>query len=149
MGGDIKGATMRRYLVLLAVGVLAVSTGCAAAVPTSAPAAESIAVASAVRQLDPVDFAAQVPSRMTINVHVPDEGSLPDTDLALPYDQISTRQSELPADRNTEIAVYCLTGHMSAIAGQTLSELGYTDIVELRGGMAAWRAAGLPFVPAS
>jgi rhodanese-related sulfurtransferase len=136
---------MRRYLVLLAVGVLAVTTGCA----TAAPAAESTAVASAVRQLDPVDFAAQVPNRVTINVHVPDEGSLPDTDLALPYDQISTRQSELPADRNTEIAIYCLTGHMSAIAGQTLSELGYTDIVELRGGMAAWRAAGLPFVPAS
>lgn len=86
---------------------------------------------------------------MTINVHVPDEGSLPDTDLALPYDQIGTRQSELPADRDTEIAIYCLTGHMSAIAGQTLSELGYTDIVELRGGMAAWRAAGLPFLPAS
>jgi rhodanese-related sulfurtransferase len=136
---------MRRYLVLLAVGVLAVTTGCA----TAAPAAGSTAVASAVRQLDPVDFAAQVPNRVTINVHVPDEGSLPDTDLALPYDQISTRQSELPADRNTEIAIYCLTGHMSAIAGQTLSELGYTDIVELRGGMAAWRAAGLPFVPAS
>ena len=136
---------MRRYLVLLAVGVLAVTTGCA----TAAPAAESTAVASAVRQLDPVDFAAQVPNRVTINVHVPDEGSLPDTDLALPYDQIITRQSELPADRNTEIAIYCLTGHMSAIAGQTLSELGYTDIVELRGGMAAWRAAGLPFVPAS
>jgi phage shock protein E len=140
---------MRRYLALSLVGLLALTTGCAAAVPTSAPAAESTAVASAVRQLDPVDFAAQVPSRMTINVHVPDEGSLPDTDLALPYDQISTRQSELPADRNTEIAIYCLTGHMSAIAGQTLSELGYTDIVELRGGMTAWRAAGLPFVPAS
>jgi rhodanese-related sulfurtransferase len=140
---------MRRYLVLLAVGMLAVTTGCAAATPTAAPAAGSTAVASAVRQLDPVDFAAQVPNRVTINVHVPDEGSLPDTDLALPYDQISTRQSELPADRNTEIAIYCLTGHMSAIAGQTLSELGYTDIVELRGGMAAWRAAGLPFVPAS
>ena len=140
---------MRRYLVLVAAGMLALTTGCAAAVPTSAPAAESTAVASAVRQLDPVDFAAQVPSRMTINVHVPDEGSLPDTDLALPYDQIGTRQSELPADRDTEIAIYCLTGHMSAIAGQTLSELGYTDIVELRGGMAAWRAAGLPFLPAS
>lgn len=139
---------MRRYLALSLVGLLALTTGCAAAVPTSAPAAESSAVDSAVRQLDPVDFAVQVPSRMTINVHVPDEGSLPDTDLALPYDQISTRQSELPADRNTEIAIYCLTGHMSAIAGQTLSELGYTDIVELRGGMAAWRAAGLPFVPA-
>ena len=143
------GATMRRFTILLFVGVLAVAVGCSATVSTSAQPAGPTSVSSAVRQLDPVDFAAQLPSRMTINVHIPDEGSLPDTDLALPYDQIGTRQRELPADRSTKIAIYCMTGTMSADAGQTLSELGYTDVIELRGGMAAWRAAGLPFLPAN
>lgn len=139
---------MRRYTILLLAGLLAMVAGCGAAVSNPAPTTPT-SVTAAVRQLDPVDFAAQVPNRMTINVHVPDEGSLPDTDLAMPYDQISARQSELPADRSTEIAVYCMTGHMSAIAGRTLNELGYTDVIELRGGMAAWRAAGLPFLPAN
>lgn len=139
---------MRRYLILLLVGVLGAVVGCSTAGSTAAPTAESTSLPAVVRQLDPVEFSAQLPSRMTINVHVPDEGSLPDTDLALPYNQISARQNELPVDRSTAIAIYCMTGNMSAIAGKTLSELGYTDVVELRGGMEAWRAAGLPFVPA-
>ena len=140
---------MRRSTIFLLIGMLAMVVGCSATAATnSAPTTDPTAVAAAVRQLDPADFAAEIPDRMTITVHVPAEGSLPETDLALPYDQISTRQSELPADRNTEIAIYCMTGHMSAIAGQTMSELGYTDIIELRGGMQAWGAAGLPILPA-
>ena len=82
------------------------------------------AVQSGVRQLAPADFAAQSPSRVTINVHVPDEGSLPDTDVAIPYDQITDRQGELPTDKNAGLAIYCLTGSMSAIAGQTLTGQG-------------------------
>ena len=144
---SLKGWQMRRVMVVLLSGLLAVTVGCSAAVSSPAAPAEP-AGAAAVTQLDPADFAEQMPNRLTINVHIPDEGSLPDTDLALPYDQISARQSELPADRSTGIAIYCMTGHMSTIAGRTLSELGYTDIIELRGGMAAWRAAGQPFLPA-
>ena len=146
---SLKGWHMRRLMVVLLTGLLAVTVGCSAAVSSSAAPAEPASGAAAVTQLDPADFAEQMPNRLTINVHIPDEGSLPDTDLALPYDQISARQSELPADRSTGIAIYCMTGHMSTIAGQTLSELGYTDIVELRGGMTAWRADGLPFVAAN
>jgi len=48
----------------------------------------------------------------------------------------------------TPLTIYCMTGHMSAIAGQTLTGLGYTDIVELDGGMEAWQVMGQPFIPA-
>lgn len=37
---------------------------------------------------------------------------------------------------------------MSAIAGQELTAMGYTDVVELRDGMEAWQAAGRPLLPA-
>lgn len=137
---------MRRFIVLLIVGLMTVTVGCSASTMTTS--SDPTSVAPQVVQLDPADFAAQLPERRTVNVHIPNEGSLPDTDLTLPFDQISARQGELPADRTAPIAIYCMTGHMSAIAGATLTGLGYTDVVELRGGMAAWRAAGLPFLPA-
>lgn len=41
-----------------------------------------------------------------------------------------------------------MTGRMSQYAADTLVTLGYTDIVELSGGMQAWTAEGLPLDPA-
>ena len=89
-------------------------------------------------------FAAQVadPRGVTINVHVPDEGDIPGTDLSIPFDQIGARSASLPAERGTPLAVYCRRGPMSATAVATLSNLGYVDVVELQGGMRAWEASG-------
>ena len=42
---------------------------------------------------------------------------------------------------------YCKSGRMSAEAAATLQELGYTDIVELSGGMDAWIADGRQLLP--
>ena len=44
----------------------------------------------------------------------------------------------------TPVAVTCLDGVNAALAGGTLVELGYKEVVVLDGGMAAWRQAGLP-----
>ena len=35
-------------------------------------------------------------------------------------------------------------GRQGPLAAATLTELGYADVAHLAGGMAAWRAAGLP-----
>ncbi len=114
----------------------------AAESPSAAPAAR-------VRQLDPAAFEAAEPGRLVINVHIPDEGSLPGTNLALPYNQIDARTADLPADRSTPLAIYCMSGNMSAIAGRELTALGYTDVVELDGGMQAWQASGRTLLPAA
>ena len=133
---------MRRFIFLLLVALVGMTVGCSAETM-------SATAGPPVRQVDPAEFAgALAGGRVAINVHTPDEGSLPDTDLAIPFDQISTRAGDLPQDRSTALAIYCMTGHMSTIAGQTLTDLGYTDIVELRGGMRAWLAAGRPMIPA-
>ena len=79
---------------------------------------------------------------MTINVHVPFEGAIEGTDLFIPFDKIEEQVSRLPADRTTPLAIYCRTGSMSATAAKTLAALGYTDVVELKGGMQAWQASG-------
>jgi rhodanese-related sulfurtransferase len=49
---------------------------------------------------------------------------------------------ELPTDKAAKIVVYCRSGNESAIAAQTLLELGYTNIDNLDGGMTAWTASG-------
>ena len=80
------------------------------------------------------------PDAVVINVHVPYEGEIEGTDLFLQYDRIDA--ASLPADRSTPLVVYCRSGSMSAEALITLAGLGYTSIVELEGGMNAWRKSG-------
>ena len=79
-----------------------------------------------------------------VNVHIPFEGNIADTDLSIPYDQISTPVNLLllPADKNAKIVLYCRSGRMSAIAAEALVEQGYTNIWNLAGGMVDWENVG-------
>lgn len=77
-----------------------------------------------------------------VNVKTPYIGEIDGTDLYIPYDQLAARASALPANKGARILVYCRSGAESAIAAQTLLDLGYTNVWNLDGGMSAWQASG-------
>ena len=77
-----------------------------------------------------------------INVHTPYEGEIPETDLIIPYNLIEMQLNDLPADKNTKIVVYGMSGPKGYAAAQKLAELGYTRVTHFNGGMQAWTKAG-------
>jgi len=47
-------------------------------------------------------------------------------------------------DKNTELILYCGGGYRSALAAVNLQQMGYTNVLSMAGGWAAWQEAGAP-----
>jgi rhodanese-related sulfurtransferase len=54
--------------------------------------------------------------------------------------------ASLPDPRGRKLALHCASGARSTKAAQTLLAGGRDEVVHLKGGLAAWKAAGLPVV---
>jgi rhodanese-related sulfurtransferase len=155
-------------LVLIAVVVIAadfvfgaISGGTGSAAPNSSPTATAAAPATS-NQIGVVVqgtgghwtnvTADQLAGMLThkdftlVNVKTPYIGEIDGTDLYIPYDQLAAKASALPGDKGARILVYCRSGAESAIAAQTLLDLGYTNVWNLDGGMNAWQASGRTLV---
>ena len=76
-----------------------------------------------------------------VNVHIPYEGEVAETDLHIPFNDVEALTSALP-DKNAPIVLYCRSGRMSEEASLALTELGYTKVWDVPGGMNAWTASG-------
>lgn len=81
-----------------------------------------------------------------INVHIPYQGEIPNTDTLIPFNSIDQHPSKLPKDKTTKIVVYCMTGPMGYIAFEKLADMGYTNVTHFEGGMRAWARSGRQLV---
>ena len=139
----------RTFSLILLLGALLLSA-CQSASTTVAPAAvkgqpvnvtggtyTDISVAELQTMLADKDFTF-------VNVHIPFEGDIANTDLSIPYNEIEQNLAMLPEDKDAKIVLYCRSDRMSSIAAETLVGLGYTNVWNLDGGMVAWEQEGLP-----
>ena len=84
---------------------------------------------------------------VVIDVRTPDEyaaGHIPGA-LNIPFDQVADRISEVDAPHG--VALYCMVGPRARKGEIALLSAGYTPVLHLEGGFAAWQAAGLPVEP--
>ncbi len=52
-------------------------------------------------------------------------------------------ETEIP-DKQAEIILYCGGGFRSALAADSLQQMGYSNVRSMEGGIRAWREAGYP-----
>src|SRR5262245_33825509 len=66
--------------------------------------------------------------------------------VSMPRGFLEMRVEEAVPDKDSHIVAYCQSGTRSLLAGRILKELGYKDVVSMRGGFGAWKNQGLPIV---
>ncbi len=72
------------------------------------------------------------------------EGHLPGA-VSVPRGFLDMRIEEVVPDKDEPIVLYCAGGTRSLLAGRTLRELGYTNVVSMSGGFGGWKGAGHPW----
>lgn len=137
---------MRRHHLFVAL-VVAFAVVAAACGGSGEGDREPAAVDAPATLLGPDVYADRManPEAVVINVHIPYEGEIEGTDVHIPFDAI-VGDERLPADKDTEILLYCRSGNMTVDAAEALTAAGYTNLYDLEGGMKAWEAAGRPLV---
>lgn len=69
------------------------------------------------------------------------EARIADSTL-VPLGQLASQLGGLPKDR--PIVAVCRSGNRSSVAMSLLKRAGFTNVLNLRGGMVAWMRAGMP-----
>jgi rhodanese-related sulfurtransferase len=62
----------------------------------------------------------------------------------VPFSDFFANLDQLPEDKDAPIRVLCASGHRGSIIMMALRLMGYTDVINLNGGMNGWKAAGMP-----
>jgi molybdopterin/thiamine biosynthesis adenylyltransferase/rhodanese-related sulfurtransferase len=73
-----------------------------------------------------------------------DEGYIPGA-LHIPRGFLELRVEEAIPDKSKQVLLYCAGGTRSLIAGNTLKQMGYENVISLAGGFSQWKSSGLPF----
>lgn len=76
--------------------------------------------------------------------HIPGARNYPRGFLEVRADLEHYKRDPALADRSQKIVLYCGGGHRSALAAKVLVEMGFTDVLSLKGGWTEYTSRGLP-----
>lgn len=138
----------------VASALLLVLTGCGGGNTEDAEALSADVATSGtspvVEVVNAMEFAAVVdePDVTVIDVRTPEEFATSRLENAELFDIASPDFIEMIStlDASGRYAVYCRSGNRSAVATAAMRDLGFTDVVELGGGILEWESAGYPTV---
>jgi len=74
-----------------------------------------------------------------------DEGHIPDA-LHVPRGFLELRIEEAVPDKSQQVVLYCAGGTRSLIAGSTLQQMGYDNVISMAGGFGQWKGSGFKFI---
>jgi len=77
--------------------------------------------------------------------HEWNEGYIPGA-LHVPRGFLELQVEEAVPDKSKTVVLYCAGGVRSLIAGATLQQMGYQNVISMSGGFGMWKGGGLPFV---
>ncbi len=136
--------SQRRLVTLLAVAAIslgACSTG--TNTDTAPPEAAGVRVVAPAEAQELLDAE---PSPVVIDVRTPGEyaeGHLEGAEL-VDYNAPDFRDRIATYPRDASYVIYCRSGNRSAGARAIMTELGFTDVADIDGGIVAWTGAGFP-----
>ncbi|MGH1364803.1 MAG: rhodanese-like domain-containing protein [Calditrichia bacterium] len=106
------------------------------------PAIQNLNVTEAAQLID------RRPNMILIDVRTPDEYNGPlghiENARLLPIQQFQNWVPELEGDKDAQIMLICRSGGRSSRTATMLRERGFTNLINVKDGMSAWSAAGLP-----
>jgi rhodanese-related sulfurtransferase len=131
--------------ILLAVTAVGFA-GCGGDGGSSATSAGATARSQAPLEVAAFEAATQRPGTTVLDVRTPAEYAAGHLAGAVDLDVQSPGFADAVArlDPSGSYAVYCHSGNRSAVAVAYLVDHGFSHVVELAGGIAAWQAAGRP-----
>src|SRR5918992_3644766 len=102
-----------------------------------------------IRETDPAEAEIAVRDRGAVILDVREldehsQGAIPGA-IHIPRGNLESNIENRVPDHDRPIVVQCASGVRSAFAAKTLAELGYTDVVSLRGGFNRWKDEGRPW----
>jgi rhodanese-related sulfurtransferase len=130
---ETRELTMRNFFIFISLIILI--TGCQFQKPEY------------LKMISPAELhrAMQDSDIFLVDVHTPQQRHIKGTDLFIPYNEVENHLDKLPQDKNTAVYLYCEGGPMGNAAARKLSDLGYTNLINLEGGANAWKKAGYDF----
>jgi sulfur-carrier protein adenylyltransferase/sulfurtransferase len=100
-----------------------------------------------IHEVDPAEAEARLDDATFLDVRELDEyeqGTVPDS-VFIPRGHLES-QVENKVSKDKPVVVYCAAGNRSAFAAETMQELGYTDVVSMKGGFGRWKDEGRPWI---